>query len=220
MANDVDLRILPLEMGNGGHVQGHYYQITTANDVYVGQPVYLGSDGILEITPTGTAGYSPCLGICLGFTVGDSSGINRGSDMQTPSTSGNPWLDVSALPGSGKTAYALVADDPQQQYVVALDTAGGSTYAQTEFGSVSALIHNATSNNTTTGFTNIMVDRSLSVATTGAGPAVIVLRPHDNMNSDGTRNDINSAYAKVVVQIAAHQLGGVIGGGVAEVGLD
>ena len=174
----------------------HAYRVNTATDVYLGMPVALDGNG--EVAPLGvnTAGWAQALGVVVGFQT-EPAGMAHELD---------PFLDVSDIP-AGTIYSALVLDDPLAEYVCQEDT-GGTALTQADAGTVAALIFLTGSGNTTTGWTNLMIDRS-TVVTTTAGQ-VQLLRIHQQVQVDGTNNAPGNFCNWVVRLVGAQKITGAV----------
>ena len=198
MANDDNPRgLIPLDWPS---TRVHAYRITTGGDVFIGQAVDAVAAGYISaITMTG---LQPALGVVVGFTGPFATGL----------ATADPFLDVSDItpPTGGEPSgdrYALVADDPQQQYLIQEDT-GGTALTLADVWSNLDLVFRGptgtvTNGNSDTGWANLELDASTIVQTSGAFAQVI--RLHEAVNSDGTRNAVGD-FAKWVVRISQHRL--------------
>ena len=198
MANDDRPRgLIPLDWPS---TRVHAYRITTGGDVFVGQAVDAVAAGYISaITMTG---LQPSLGVVVGFAGPNLGGL----------ASSDPFLDVSDLtpPTGGEPPgdrYALVADDPQQQYYIQEDTGGTALTLADNWSTLDLVFRGptgtVTNGNTDTGWANLELDASSIVQTSGA--FVQVIRLHEAPNSDGTLNAPGD-FAKWVVRISQHRL--------------
>ena len=186
MANDSFPRgLFPLRL-----LQATPYKANTAADIFLGMPVALGADGLVAPANATTGGGVQFLGAAIGFSDGNKGSI----------ATADPFLDVSDL-GSDKEPYVLVADAPQQEFIVQEDT-GGSALVQADIGLIYTMVYGTGSGNTNTGWTNLELDRSTGL--TGTAGQIMLLRLHDGVNSDGTVNTTGN-YAKYVAKIVHHQ---------------
>ena len=202
MANDNDPRgLIPV---NRTEVSAHYYRVSTGvganiDDIFVGCPVTMDSDGYVKAASATL--MVPILGVAVGF-----AGVLKRGLATT-----DPFLDSSDLAPPTPSSdvgdrWVLVADDPNQEFLVQEDT-GGTALALTDAGAACDLIYRgataiAVDGNTDTGWANLELDRS-GVVTTTAAP-VVILRLHDAVQSDGTENAVGD-YGKWVVRILHHQ---------------
>lgn len=202
MANDNYARgLVPV---NRRPISANYYRVSTAADIYIGQPVIIPAAGYV-VTATVATDNSVVLGVAIGF----AGTLKRG--VATPA----PFLDVSQLtppvPASDTgDRFVLVADDPNQEFYVQEDT-GGTALALADIGASIHLIYRGVAGgevtgNTDTGQVTAELDAS-SVAATTAG-MFTVLRLHDGVESDGTNTAVGD-YAKWVVRITHHQKTGL-----------
>lgn len=202
MANDsVPRGLYPL---NFNIQQAHVYRVATGADIFLYMPVAIGATGYVaraEITTQNTV----ILGVAVGFAGTKKSGL----------ATNDPFLDASDLtpptPSSDTgDRYVLVADDPNQEFLVQEDT-GGTALAIADIGASADLLYrgasgDVTNGNVDSGWANLELDASTIAATTGG--AVTVLRLHDAVNTDGTENAVGD-YAKWVVRITHHQKTGL-----------
>lgn len=196
MANDNFPRgLVPIGGPYGGALSVHAYLVTTGADLFLGMPTTLPTSGYVDAIGVTTGNATAALGVIVGF----EGGGRGGGALATAA----PFLDVSAL-GSDPTPYVLVADSPDQEYVVQEDT-GGTALTQAEAGNVAYLLFRATSGNTDSGWSNLELDASTVAANTNG--LVRVLRLHGNVNTDGTDNAVGD-YAKWVVTFLNPQKGG------------
>lgn len=194
MANDNFPRgLFPLNFIPKEHAR--YYKVSTATDIYLGQPVVLDSTGY--VVAAVSTGVIQMLGVAVGF-----AGPKKGSIACN-----DPFLDVSDVtpPTGGLETgdrYVLVADLPTQEYVIQADT-GGSALTQAAAGAAFDLVGRTPNGNTETGWSYFELDRSSVVSTLSA--PIVALRLHDVVNTDGTENDPANNYEKWVVRILYHQ---------------
>mgnify|MGYP001582295974 CR=1 FL=1 len=202
MANDdVSRGLYPL---NFNVQQAHAYRVSTAADIFLYMPVAIGAAGYVirsEITTQNTV----ILGVAVGFAGTKKSGL----------ATNDPFLDVSDLapptPSSDTgDRYVLVADDPNQEYLIQEDT-GGTALALADIGASADLVYRGATPSTPTGnadsgWVALELDASTIAATTGG--AITVLRLHDAINADGTENAVGD-FAKWVVRITHHQKTGL-----------
>ena len=182
-----------------------YYRVNTAQDIFLGEPVTLLSTGYV-VAGSAQTGMVALLGVAVGFAGPARSGL----------ATNDPFLDASdcapldaSLPAGDR--YVLIADDPQQEYVIQADTGGSALTVADAGGACDLLYRGATgtvrAGDSSTGWANLELDRSAIVATTAS--CVQVLRLHDVVNSDGSENSASNNYEKWVVRILHHQrLGG------------
>ncbi len=195
MANDNFPRgLVPLNWPN---MPVRYYRVSTATDIFLGMPVAIDANGFVSAIDASTAGAVNVLGVAVGFAGTLKRGI----------ATNDPYLDVSDLTPPDPSSdtgdrYVLVADDPNQEYVIQGDT-GGTLAGAAAIGNAATLIFRASSGNTTTGWANLELDASTNVTTTAG--VVLLLRGHDAINSDGTENTLGANYAKWIVKTLMSQ---------------
>ena len=203
MANDDMIRarggLLPVNFPFG-QFKKSYYRLTSgtaaADNFFIGQPVDLDSTGqattVVAIAATGTV----LLGPIVGFLDANHEALP--SAMETTAAG-------SYLPGGG-AAFVLVADDPNQVFVLQEDT-GGTALTASNVGNSCNMTYRSSSGDTTTGYATIELDRSS--AGTGTGGNLLIKGLALNMNSDGTRNAVGN-YGKWEVIIVNHRLSNAV----------
>lgn len=200
MANDNNPRgLIPLDWP---YTKVHAYRITTGGDVFLGQGVDAVAAGYVSaVTITG---IQTLIGVVVGFTGPNESGLATNA----------PFLDVSdltpvvgGLPAGDR--FAIVADDPDQLYVVQEDTGGTALTLAETWSSIDGIFRGTdadnTDGNTNTGWANLEIDASSVVQTTAATFQIVKL--YETVNSDGTRNAVGD-YAKWVIKILHHRMRG------------
>ena len=199
MANDNFPRgLVPLNFNPKSHA--NYYKVSTAADIWLGEPVVLSASGY--VVAGSITGYIQYLGVAVGFAGVKKTGL----------ATDDPFLDVSDLPGNFGSGdrYVLVADRPDQEFYIQADT-GGSALTQAAAGTaIDGIYRGATGTvrdgNTTSGWANLELDRSTTVSTLSS--PLQLLRLHDNVNTDGSDNDVSANFEKWVVKIVNHQKAG------------
>lgn len=174
-----------------GNFKKNYYRVTTsaAAAFYLGQPVALDATGQVGAA-TIAASNGTLVGSIVGFADTNLEALPTGMETTT----------AGAFLPANTDAYALVADDPDQEFVIQEDT-GGSALARTNIGNNAAMIYRTSSGDNTTGYSTVELDRSS--AGTGTGGTLIIKAVGGNMNSDGTVNAPGN-YCKWIVQIVRH----------------
>ena len=204
MANDNYARgLVPVNLGQG-NLSAHYYRVSTAADIYLGQPVNLPAAGYVI-----GAGVATANAVVLGVALGFAGTLKR--SIATP----DPFLDVSDLtppvPSSDTgDRFILVADDPNQEYYIQEDT-GGTALALADVGASVDMLYrgadgSAVTGNVDTGWVTAELDASTIAATTAG--MFTLLRLHDGIENDGTNTAVGD-YAKWVVRITHHQKTGL-----------
>lgn len=203
MANDdlINARggLLPVEYPNGNFRKNWYRLTTSASAVFLGQPMDLDANG--QALPAGT-GTGATINLVIGPVVGFAS------DEFNPSTAGGnlpqSMLDLTkgaSLPAS-TNAWVLIADDPDQLFMIQANTDATMTTANLVDGCT--FTYRSSSGNTTTGYSTAEAS-VLSMAATATGNLQVVgLVPY--RNSDATVNAAGN-YAKLRVRITTHRLG-------------
>lgn len=203
MANDDQIRarggLLPVGFPFG-NFKKTYYRLTTASavadSVFIGMPVDLDSNGRVTTAVALAASGTVLLGSIVGFL--DSNHEALPVAMET--TQAGPFL-----PGAAD-AFVLVADDPNQIFVLQEDT-GGAVLTASNVGNSATMTYRSTSGDTTTGYATIELDRSS--AGTGTGGNILIQSVALNMNSDGTRNAPGN-FGRYEVRIINHRLSNTI----------
>ena len=195
MANDNSPRgLVPLRWPS---IPVNLYRVSTGADLFLGMPVELAADGYIgPVVDVASAGAVRSIGVVVGF----AGTLKRGL------ATNDPFLDVSDLtpptPSSDTgDRWAVVADDPNQEFLIQEDT-GGTALALADAGLAIALLYRATSGNTDTGWANLEADASTAVASNSG--ICQLLRLHDGVQVDGTENSVGD-YAKWVVRLLNHQ---------------
>ena len=196
MANDDSINarggLLPVQYPYGNYRRTLYRLTTSATaEVFIGQPMDLDAAG--RVVPAGVADNSPILGPALGFVDTNKAGLP--SAMTDLNEAGN-------LPAN-TDAFVVVADDPNQLFMIQEDT-GGSALAETNIGNTLNTVPRTSSGSTVTGYSTFEADRSTVAADTGGQLKVVGLV--DVMNSDGTANEFGN-FGKLLVKVNHHRLG-------------
>lgn len=132
-----------------GNIRCNFYEAATGAALYMYQPVDLNSSG--RIVAAGWNSSNLIVGSVVGFA----------DDSFCPLP--NPYL--ASNPGFGYTVNSaglvkvLVADDPNQHFVIEEDTGGSALDAQS-VGAGASFIFQATTGNNTSGIANAVLDRS------------------------------------------------------------
>ena len=194
MANDQSshLGLRPVKQPFGAIKIG-YYRANTAIAMFRWQPVVLNNSGQVQVAAI--AALSPILGSVVGFVDATKASIPTFMD----SLADGPFLPSSP----GGDAWVAVADDPNQLFIMEEDTGGTLIGSANSSGLRVRFTYLATTGNTTTGIATALIDRSTLAATTGE--ILTLVGPSDNMNSDGTTNDLTGAFAKWYIRINSHQ---------------
>ena len=190
MANDqsshLGLRPLRQPLGN---IQINYYRANTAIAMFRYQPVWKNNSNQVAVAQIIDA--SGILGSIVGFLDLDKASIPNAS------------LTLGSHLAASTDAWVAVADDPQQLFVMEEDTGGSLIGSALSGGQTVSFTYLATTGSTTTGISTALIDRSTVAADTGG--VFVLVGPYDNINADGTTNDVTAAFAKWVVKINSHQ---------------
>ena len=202
MANDnIPFGLIPVNFNLN---QAHYYLVSTTADIFIGQPVTIPAAGYVIGAGVATAN-AVVLGVAVGFAGTKKAGL----------ATNDPFLDISDLapptPSSDTgDRYVLVADDPNQEYLIQEDT-GGTALALADIGAAVQLLYrgvdgSAVTGDADTGRGRLEIDASSMVADTAG--MVTLLRLHDVGNADGTENAVGD-FGKWIVRITHHQKTGL-----------
>ena len=182
----------PINMnGTPWNGQATLYYIGTGEStaVFVGDPVIPGGSGDgygvadVVLATAGTSNY--LIGAVVAVVNGPAAGANAAIGITQNSTVYHP---------ASTAGYVLVADDPNQLFVMQEDSVGGAiaaTALSSNFSMVSGV------GSTTTGLSGWMIDSSVSNTTSLQLRLMRLLREPDNAIGN---------YAKWVVRINQHSL--------------
>ena len=152
-----------------------------------------GADGI---SPTTTDDTTVTIGVAVGFRYVDANGTPTWSAMYT----GN---------ASNTKAFAMVADDPQQLFMVEADGAGAST-DQADMGmNVPAIAFAAASANTTSGLSGMQIDSSAAAVTAALGLRLIAI-VQDGANEYRSGTQTSNVIVKIQQNVHAYGTGVVV----------
>lgn len=195
MANDDQIRarggLLPVDYPFG-NFKRTYYKLTTsaAASVFIGQP--MAADNTGRVAPLALANSSAvCIGSVVGFADTDLAALPTAMEA----------TNVGAYLPANTDAYVLIADDPNQDFVVQEDTSGTALTLSNIFNNA-CMTYRTSSGDTTTGYSTAELKNNS--AGTGTGGFLMIKQLHRQMNSDGTQNAVG-AYAKWIVRIVNHQ---------------
>lgn len=203
MANDdvigVGGGLVPVQQPYG-NVRVTPYRVTTSATIgfYRYQPVTLDANGRAAFVTC--ASNNAVLGSIVGFLDTSKGSI----------PSGMASLTQGAYLPANTDAIALVADDPEQLFMIQEDT-GSTVLSETAIGNIFALTCRDASGSTVTGVSQYELDRSTGATDTGNQLKLVGLV--DKMNSDGSTNTWGN-YAKLLVKIYRHSLAGIWNPGV------
>lgn len=200
MANDNSLvargGLRPVETPYGGLKLGLYKLTTNATvGVFIGAPMDLDSNGQCVLATTGSD-LTFILGPAMGFVDSTTKG---GLPESMTSLSQGAYLPAN------KDAYVMIADDPNQVFVIQCDTSANA--AATDIGSTARFTVGSSisgNGNTTTGSSYAELLGSDIAADTGGSLKIVGI--YDRINSDGTQNTAGANYVKLRVKIYRHRL--------------
>lgn len=204
MANDNIARgLIPIDFNGSKTLVKHTYRVSTAADIYLGQPVQMDATGYVVGIGTPTAN-TRTIGVAIGFTGPLASGL----------AVNQPYLKVADCtpPANGLEIgdrYVVVADDPAQEYLVQEDTGSTALTLADAFAGFGLIymgaVETAVNGNANTGWATLALDRS-SILTSGTSSFVQTLRVLEIKNQDGTDNAPGN-YCKWVVRLLNHTKG-------------
>lgn len=177
-----------------GNVKKAFYRLTTnaTVGVYIGSPMDLDANGRCILATTGSD-LQFILGPALGFADTDQAGLP--SDMNS--------LSQAAYLPANKDAYVLIADDPDQEFVIQANTSGLATTA--DVGTTARFDIRVGNGSSTTG--SSWAELKTDDIAADSGGSLRIVRWHNNVNADGTVNTSSANYAKLVVKIFRHRYG-------------
>ena len=132
-----------------GNIRCNFYEAATGLALYMYQPVDLNSSG--RITVAGANSNNLIVGSIVGF-ADDSFGV-----LPNPYLAANPNFGYTV--NSAGLVKVLVADDPNQHFIIEEDTGGTALDAQS-VGAGASFTYIGTTGNTTSGVANAVLDRS------------------------------------------------------------
>lgn len=170
-----------------GSIRCNYYQAVTSAALFMYQPVDLDANG--RIVAAGWNSGNLIVGSVIGF-ADDSFG-----PLPNPYLAANPSLGYTA--NSAGLINVLVADDPNQFFVIEEDT-GGTALAATNVGNGGSFTFLATTGNTVNGIANAVLDRS-GVDTGNTNQQLRLIKKWDK--PDNAYGD----YCKWIVKVNYHR---------------
>lgn len=212
MANDDQAAVLgglrPLNQPYGT-VKRSYYRIATGSanqNLFIGQPMDLNTNGEAVVATHGTAGDSVLIGPIVGFSR-DSRGQMGLPDNMSLITQG------AYLPALTK-AYVCIADDPNQEFIIQ-EASTGTQLTTASIGNNCSWFYIGTRDGTASNSGSTITGSSYAelyppFAAVGTYGCLRIVALADNMNSDGTYNDVG-AYAKWRVRIGNHRNNWLVG---------
>ena len=183
----------PSLFASGGYNSGGFteYPIVDgdATNMFAGHFMLQGANGYvteLGVTPTGASSAASTIGVAMGFRYVDATG--------TP-----VWNQYYAGNANNTEAFAFIADDPTQQFLIQQD-AVGSRVDQAGVGLNAPVVQGT--GNVNTGLSGMVLDSS------GAAPTATFALRIVSIPKDGTNeNAIGTTVNNLLVQInpAVHQ---------------
>ena len=175
-----------------GIFKKNYYRLTTGAatvNIFLGQLMDLDANGRAAVATIGSGATT--IGPVVGFADTNLAALP------------NVMLNLANgayLPGN-TDAFVMIADDPEQDFVIQEDT-GGTALTASEVGNNANWTFRSSSGNTTTGYSTAELDRS--TVGTGTTGALFIKQLGRHINTDGTDNAFGN-YAKIVVKLANHR---------------
>lgn len=186
--------MLPMEYPYGAFRKNVYKLTTSAVAVYMGQPMDMDANG--NAVPAGT-GTGTTINFLLGPVVGFIDPNQAGLPSAMFSLTQGPYLPALT------DANVLIADDPDQIFIMQVNT-DGTAMTTAGLGNAVTFAYRSSSGNNTTGYSTAEVSE-LSFTISGTGNLqVLGLLPLKN--SDGSTNTVGD-LAKVKVRILTHRFG-------------
>ena len=178
-----------------GNIRCNYYQAATGVEYYMFQPVDMDANGRVVLAAWNSA--HPIIGSIIGILDDNFGPISNSYSGYAPA---NP-----AMSGSGGFINLLVADDPQQYFVIEEDT-GGTALTSAARGAGADYTYLATTGNTMNGIANVVLDRSGLDTLNGVHQFRLIKKWDKPDNAYGD-------YCKWVVRIDTHRFTATTGGG-------
>ncbi len=173
-----------------GNIRANYYEAATGVALYMFQPVDLNSSG--RITFAGAnSGANRILGSVIGFA--DDSYC----PLPNPYLATNPGLAYTA--NSAGLVKVLVADDPNQYFVIEENTGGSALDAQSVGLGCSITYYGADSGSTVNGIANVQLLRATASTDQAVGSQLRLIKKWDKPdNAYGN-------YCKWIVKVDLHR---------------
>lgn len=180
-----------------GTIKRSYYRLTTsANAVFVGQPMDLDTNGQATTVAQGT-------GITV-LMVGPVIGFSRDSRGQMGLPDGMSLITQGGYLPSLTNAYVCIADDPNQEFVIQ-EASTGTAITTAAIGNTTGFIYTTRTNSGDLLTGSSYSELSPGEASAGTSGPLRIVGLADNMNSDGSFNNVG-VYAKWRVRISNHRL--------------
>ena len=183
----------PTVFASGGYNSGGFTEYPIADgetdNIYTGHFMLQEATGYvttLATSPTGATAVLSTVGVAVGFRYVDSDGTPVWSQKYT----GN---------ASNTDAFAFIADDPTQQFLIQQDSVGG-TLGQAAVG-LNAPVVQGTGNDST-GLSGMVLDSNLAAVTATLALRIIGI-PKDGVNENASGTETNNLL--VQINPAVHQ---------------
>ncbi len=183
----------PTVYASGGYNSGGFteYPILDgdATSIFTGDFILQEANGYvtaLAITPTGSSATESTVGVAVGFRYKDADGVPV-------------WSQRYAGHTDNTEAFAFVADDPTQQFLIQQDSLGG-IIGQAEVGENAPVVIIAGS--ASTGLSGMVLDSSLATFTATLALRIVGI-PKDGTNENASGTETNNLL--VQINPAVHQ---------------
>lgn len=183
----------PTVFASGGYNSGGFTEYPIADgetdDIYTGHLMLQEATGyvtVLAVTPTGAAATTATVGAAVGFRYIDPDG----SPVWSQKYVGN---------ANNTEAFAFIADNPTQQFLVQQDSVGG-TLGQAAVG-LNAPVVQGTGNDDS-GLSGMTLDSSLAAVTATLALRIVGI-PKDGKNENASGTETNNLL--VQINPAVHQ---------------
>jgi len=183
----------PTLFASGGYQSGGFteYPIVDGetDDIYTGHFMLQEATGYvttLAATPTGATAVLSTVGVSIGFRYVDPNGVPVWSQKYT----GN---------AANTEAFAFIADNPTQQFLIQQDSVGG-ILGQAAVGFNAPVVQGT--GNDSTGLSGMVLDSNLAAATATLALRIVSI-PKDGTNELATGTETNNLL--VQINPAVHQ---------------
>jgi RNase P/RNase MRP subunit p29 len=141
---------------------------------------------VLAATPTGATAILSTIGVAMGFRYNDSNGEPV-------------WSQKYVGHADNTEAFAFIADDPTQQFLIQQDSDGG-TLVQADIGLNAPVVQGT--GDSQTGLSGMVLDSSGAAVTATLALRVVSI-PKDGSNENATGTTVNNLL--VQINPAVHQ---------------
>tara|TARA_R110002020_G_scaffold80793_1_gene201284 strand:+ start:574 stop:1167 length:594 start_codon:yes stop_codon:yes gene_type:complete len=183
----------PTVFASGGYNSGGFTEYPIADgetdNIFTGHFMLQEATGyvtVLAVTPTGAAATTSTVGVAIGFRYIDADG--------TP-----VWSQKYVGHADNTEAFAFIADDPTQQFLIQQDSVGG-TLGQAAVGFNAPVVQGT--GNTASGLSGMVLDSNLAAATATLALRIVGI-PKDGTNENASGTETNNLL--VQINPAVHQ---------------